>query len=210
MIEIIIVYDDNDDTLGEYFLESYAYTTSAIEHLAVYQIHSITGLECTTIMVNERVAALQNGKFIFTGYCHGSADGKLLLTVNDHFVSDGNVHLFRNTLFYTTACSVGLDLGKRLISHNCDCFVGYLDSSLATYDEFYDVYIACETYALIEFLTTNKTIRQTFDEMMNYFDTQIDALVAKSEILVAMEIETNKWRLTILGDTSITSDHFHV
>ncbi len=210
MINLVIAYDDNDSDLGEYFEDCFNSTRDVVSQLNSISYNSLRGLDCTEQNINARIQPLNHQSFIFVCFSHGDSSGECLLTQNEVFVSISNVTFFCNSFFYTTACCVALELGSNLINSNCFCFIGYNDSSWATYEDFYPTYIACESYSLVEFLRTTKTIQQTFDEMQAYFDEQITLLYDQNEILVAMELERNRDCLVLLGNGSLTSSDFHV
>jgi hypothetical protein len=210
MINLIIAYDDNDVELGGYFEESFNHTNEVVVLLNFITLNSIRGLDCTEQNINSAVIPLNKESFIFASFSHGSGSGDCLLTTNDVFVGDSNVSHFCNSFFYTTACCVATQLAGNLLKSNCFCFVGYADASWATYEDFYDIYIACENYALNEFLRTTKTIQETFNEMNSYFDEQIKLLYDANEILVAMELEHNRDCFKLLGNGSLTSSDFQI
>ncbi|MFM9838363.1 MAG: hypothetical protein ACKVOQ_08875 [Cyclobacteriaceae bacterium] len=211
MINLVIAYDDNDSELGGYFEDSFVHTKDVVDKLDFVTLSSIRGLDCTEANINLRVRAVNQQCFVFASFSHGDSLGECLLTENDTiFVGITNVSEFGNSLFYTTACNAALQLGKNLIDNDCFCFVGYKDSSWATYEDFYPIYIACENYALNEFLKTGKTIRQTYDEMQIIFDEQIKNLYDQDEILVAIEFEHNRDCLVLMGNEELTANHFHI
>lgn len=210
MIKIVVAYDDNDSSLGDYFEESYSNLLQSIQSAQETPTVVLRGLECTEANVNAAVAVLNVNPFLFVGLSHGDEDGLCLLTDNDVFVTESNVMHFANSYFYTTACNVGSVLGKNLIANNCKCFIGCEWSSLATFDEFYDVYIECENFAIGEFLNSTKTIQQTFDEMKLHFDAMIDKYSIEGEILFAMELQNNKDCMIIIGDGSLCKHDFQV
>ncbi|MFN8278339.1 MAG: hypothetical protein U0T84_12725 [Chitinophagales bacterium] len=210
MIKIVVAYDDNDSALADYFEESYKNILQSIQSTQETQTVVLRGLDCTEANVNSAVVPLNANPFLFIGFSHGDELGLCLLTDNDVFVSENNAMNFGNSFFYTTACNVASRLGITLLANNCRCFIGCEWSSLATFDDFYDVYIDCENFALREFLNTTKTIQQTFDEMMLRFDGMIDKYSNDGEVLFAMELQNNKDCMILLGDGSFRKQDFHL
>jgi hypothetical protein len=210
MINLVIAYDDIDSALGIYFEGAFNNTNEVVSSLNFIVLNSIRGLNCNEQNVNSVVTPLNHQSFVFVSFSHGNDTGECLLTHNDVFVSSSNASNFCNSFFYTTACCVATQLGSDLIDSNCVCFIGYKDASWATYEDHYSFYIACENYALNEFLRTNKTIQQTFDEMIKYFDDQITHLYNQNEILVAIELEHNRDCLVILGNGALSINDFQV
>lgn len=204
MIKIVLAYDDNDSTLADYFEESYNNLIRSIQSANVKPTAVLRGLECTEANINAVVIPINENPFLFVGLSHGDESGCCLLTDNDVFISESNALSFSNSFFYTTACNVASILGQKLIANNCLCFIGCQWSSLATFDEFYDVYIDCENYAIREFLNTTKTIQQTFEEMLIYFDGMIDKFTNEGEVLFAMELQNNKDCMKLIGNGSLS------
>ncbi len=210
MIKIVVTYDDNDSTLADYFEESYNNILQSIESAQETPTVVLRGLDCTEANVNSAVLALNTNPFLFVALSHGDQNGICLLTDNDVFVSDNNAMNFGNSFFYTTACNVASVLRISLLANNCKCFVGCVWSSLATFDDFYDVYIDCENFALREFLNTTKTIQQTFEEMMLRFDGMIDKYSNDGEVLFAMELQNNKDCMALFGDGTLNKQDFQL
>ncbi len=206
MVKVIICYDDNDSRLGDYFKSSY--TDIKARATGNIYVHSINGLDCNETNIQAATAEIK--PFIFIGLSHGSASQ--LGTSNDIYVDSSNIAHFKDSLFYSTACSTALDLGKKLISVDCMCYVGYSKDTYATYDDYHSVYIECENYCIKEFLNPLKSIQTAYNEMLDYFDEQIDLLFAKDivEVLVAMELQHNKDSFVIYGKTNLKKSNFEI
>lgn len=204
MINLAIAYDDNDSDLGDYFEESFTHIRDAIDN-ALISLHAIPGLDCTEDNINAAVLGKPKPS-IFVGMSHGNSD---VLGAAEVFVSANNCHHFHDTFFYTTGCCVAMSLGPALIEQGCKCFIGYTDVSIAPDDDVYNtMFIECETHCIREFLISEKTIDETFIEMLTLFDNKIDELIAANEIVTAIDLQTNKDRLTPIGDTSLTRNDF--
>jgi hypothetical protein len=205
MIKIVVAYDDNDTELGDFFRCSYENILQSIQSANESLSVVLRGLDCTEANINTAVVPLNLNPFVFVGLSHGDEDGICLLTENGVFVSENNESNFINSFFYSTACNVARYLGKNLVDNNgCKCFIGCELSSLVTFDEFHDVYLECENYAIREFLNSTKTIQQAFDEMMLLFDDRIDEYTNAGEILFASELLNNKDCMTLLGNGSLS------
>lgn len=201
MINIVVAYDDNDPELGDYFELCY---NDLYENLSILQglaINSIRGLDCNEDGVLERIQSFEEENFGFVGLSHGN--DRQLLTENDVYVDVENLSHFCNSLFYSTACSTGIELGKELIKNNCQCYVGFKEDTYATYEDFYDIYIECENYCLKDFFSSQNTIKESFNNMLNHFDKHILDLESKDEILVAMELIGNKDSFVLYGNEDL-------
>ncbi len=204
MIKLIIAYDDNDSDLGGYFEECFNSITTKTESSDNISMSSIRGLDCTEANINDVVSLMQK-PYVFVGLSHGNP-GELIS--DEVYVSRNNSSIFSDSLFYSTGCCTAIELGPLLIEQGCVCYIGYVDDSYATYEDFYPTYIECETYALVEFLTSDKNVNTAYREMLSYFDLKINELFDQNEILVAMELQKNKDSFVLLGDPNISRGIF--
>lgn len=207
MINLVIAYDDNDSSLADYFESSFSYVSNFTAPLATITNYPIQGLNCTEAHLEGVVAGFNGQKFCFVGCSHGNCD--MLLTNNEVYVSESNCHLFNEALFYSLGCETAMNLGTKLIENGCSAFVGYYDDSYATYDQFHDLYISCETHALKQFLTTEVSIGEAFDAMIANYDVEIQKMVDANEILMAMELTHNKDCMAILGNEDLVQADLH-
>jgi hypothetical protein len=169
----------------------------------------LRGLQCNEANINNAVNPLKANPFLFVGLSHGDETGNYLLTENDAYVSRDNSVNFTNSFFYTTGCNAGLDLRECLMQHGCTVFIGYTNNSKAPLNEDYNsLFIDCELYALKLFISSDSTIDELFNEMLNYTQTKIDWLFDKDEIVEAMDLQSNKDCMIIAGEGSLTRQHF--
>jgi len=202
MINILISFDDNDYELGEYFEKSY---NGILERILFYpglNIASIDGLNCTEQNINYHINAYSGDKFIFVGLSHGNEEE--LLTHNCVFVSASNNTSFNQSLFYTTACSSGKKLGKSLIDNGCITYVGY-DDEVGVQESYYDVFIKCENYVLLKFLNQGISIKDAYDEMISFYNSEIDrlSLGTINDVIVAGYLTENRDCLTLMGNSNL-------
>lgn len=202
MINIIVAYDDNDLELGDFFELAFNDLRDNLSNVNNITIKPIRGLNCTENYVLEQINSFDEEIFGFVGLSHGN--NSQLLTENDIYVDVNNLVHFEKTLFYSTACSTGEILGKTLIDNNCFSYVGFIEESYASYEDFYDIYIECENYCLKEFLLSSNTIEQSFNNMIKHYNDKVLELVNKDEILVAMELSGNRDIFVLYGDTTLT------
>lgn len=203
MINVIVAYDDNDSELGDYFEISFEDLNNVLSKIDYVTIKSIRGLDCTQNNVLKSINSFKENSFGFVGLSHGNESQ--LLTDNDVYVDADNVSHFSETLFYSTACSSAIELGEELIRKGCHSYVGFNQDSSATFEDFYSIYVECENYCLKEFLSSDKTLRQSFDNMLDFFDKKIDELFDKhgDEVLVAMELNDNKDSFVLFGNEEL-------
>jgi hypothetical protein len=205
MIKIVVAYDDNDSLLGDYFEESYNNFHQSMQASNATPTIVLRGLECNEASINNAVNPLKANPFLFVALSHGDDTGNCLLTENDTYVSPDNVGNFNNSFFYTTGCNAGLDLRANLLRQGCKVFIGYTDNSKAPLNEDYNsLFIECELLALKQFLFSDKTIEELFNEMMNFTQSKIDWLFENNEIVEAMDLQSNKDCMIVDGNSSLT------
>jgi hypothetical protein len=204
MINVFFAYDDNDSDLGDYFEESFNTISSQLSTNEKVKSSSIRGLDCTEANLNSAISSFDFEHFVFIGICHGTEDQ--LLTESEAFISGANSHFFAKSLFYTSACSCLAVLGNQLVQDGCLSFVGY-NGPVEVWEGYYDVFIDCENFGIVEFLNTNKTIGETVAEMITRYNDTIDELSLGNveDIIVASLLVSNRDKLDILGDKNLTS-----
>ncbi|MEO9476762.1 MAG: hypothetical protein ABJG41_14565 [Cyclobacteriaceae bacterium] len=202
MIDVIVGYDDNDSELGGYFELSFKEFEDACSSVNDLNVTSIAGLDCTQEVLKETVDSLDQNRFVFVGLLHGNDEQ--LLTDNDVFVDVEDIDHLSNSFFFSPSCSTANKLGSELIDKGCLCFIGCIRETYATYEDYYDIYIKCETECLRCFLVTGVSIESSYNQMMSLFDEQIALLSEENdEILVAMELIGNRDSFVIMGNREL-------
>lgn len=212
MINKIIVYDDNDFELGEYFETSHQDILNNVSLLEYVTTNSVDGMTCSIEHINNLMTAFNQKPSVFVGISHGNED-ELVMNNCGAYVNSTNAHNFINSLVFSATCKSAINLGPILLSKGCNSFIGFIDDALATYEEFYHLYTACENYCIKEFLNTEKSLQTTYNEMMDYFDEQIDLLFEgdDAEVLVGIELQSNKDNLVLLGNQStLTKSYYNI
>ncbi|KQB41993.1 hypothetical protein RCH33_1334 [Flavobacterium daejeonense] len=212
MINKVIVYDDNDFELGEYFETSYLDINTNVSLLNYVSTNSVDGMTCSINHINNLMTSFNQNPSIFVGISHGN-ENEMVMNNCGAYVNSTNAHYFVNSLVFSATCRSAINLGSLLLSKGCNSFIGFIDDALATYEEFYDLYTACENYCIKEFLNTDKSLQTTYDEMMDYFDNQINLLFEGDgdEVFVGMELQSNKDNLVLLGNHSmLTKAHYNI
>ena len=146
MISAIIAYDDIDFEIGDYFNRSYLHLDE-LRNQTTISITGIDGGNCSQNNINDLIPSFNHSPFVFVGLSHGTDDGLSLRGI-DYYIQQNNANLFLNSFFYSTACHIGRCLGDILISHNCKCFIGYMDKSeVPLVSDYEDLFIECELHA---------------------------------------------------------------
>ena len=207
MINLFLAYDDNDQELGDYFEESYDNLLSETSNNTLVITNTLRGLDCSEANVNVHTERYKPNSFIFVAFSHGNEE--LLRTGNEIFISVNNCHFFSKSLFYTSACECAVTLGPQLMAKGCLAFVGY-NGPVDVWEGYYEVFIECENYAIIEFMNSNKTIGVSFSEMKDKYNEAIDDLVLGNteDKIVASLLVDNRDKLTLLGNADLVVKDF--
>ncbi len=206
MINTFIAYDDNDFSLGDYFEESHSDITAVFGLNALVNNVSIRGLDCTEANINATLLGLNGSRFIFIALTHGNNDE---FVCNDVFISAVNAHFFSNSFFYSTACSTGKNIGKVLVANGCHSFIGY-EEDVEIILDYSTVFYSCENFGIKSFLQNDETVEVSYNKMVDNYTTQIDKLIGGSmdELIAATYLIGNRDCLTLLGDKTLTRNHF--
>jgi len=205
MISTIVGYDDNDYELGDYFEESFINIKKSLENNDNINLIPIEGLECNEEKLIEIINSFKGNKFVLIGIMHGNDIE--IGTQNDVFVHSDNIDHLIGSLFYTPACSTSIILGQSLLDV-AETFVGCNEITFSSYEKYNQIYIDCENYCIKEFLNSDLNIETCFNNMINYFDKQIELLSEENdEVLVAMELINNRDAFILLGNKQLTKSN---
>jgi len=208
MISFIVAYDNQDINLGIYFEECKNQLLGVLtEHSEIVdRVHEIAGNLCNNAYIDMTIPLHNSNPFVFIAYSHGNE--KALCCGNNRYVEkDINTHHFTNCLFYTTACSVGKELGKHLIEQGCLAFVGY-ERIINVYqqDDKKEISRNCDNAGIIAFLSENITIFEAYTKMKSYYTQQIDRLHNIRDILFTADLVEARDALVCLGDKSLKKE----
>jgi len=153
---------------------------------------------------------LNSYPFILIAYTHGFENG--LRCNGSTYISNHNCNLFRNSLFYSTACLIGKELGPALIENGCKTFVGFNEES-EVFEKVYfrDICLNCDNYALKLLMISDKTIGQSFEAMKRYYTDQIDHLIEIGEdpVFIA-SMRANREALVCIGDRNLRKEDLYI
>lgn len=204
MIPIILVYDDQDfdpteeEGLGFFFQ---ACATDIKAHINLNNNLALTEIISESIsqnLVSETLEKFQGTNFILLAYSHGQADALLYnnkqlpyITAKDH------VHLLKDSLIYTWACSCGEELGPKAVNEGCKAFIGYNDLVIAG-TWLTDIFVNTANSGLISFLS-GLSIEESRKEMIRNYNINIDS-VYKESSMVGSLLRRNRDALVFLGE----------
>jgi len=199
MINIIIVSDDADSKLGIYFKNCKQHLLSAFMKQNEYNMSEIPSGHCNNNYIDSLLIKNTPNPFIFIAYSHGN-EKALRCGENNYVEKDINTHMFLNSLFYTTACSAGKELGDDLIEQGCSVFIGYKKEKIIFLDEVRrEISILCDNTGIIEFLSNDITIYEAFKKMEDIYTQQIDKLIEAYDMVFAAHLVDAREALVFLG-----------
>jgi len=212
MINFIIAYDNSDANLGAYFEECKNHLLGVLTEQSglANEIREICGNRCNDAHIDILIPQYNSNPFIFVAYSHGNE--KALYFGNCRYVEkDVNIHNFANSLFYTTACSVGKELGAHLIENGCLAFIGY-DETVSAYKltEKKDISKNCDNAGIIEFLSDDITIWEAYMRMRNYYTQQINKFENLEDMMFAGDLVEARDALVCLGDKNLKKENLFV
>jgi hypothetical protein len=213
MINFVVAYDDRDVNLGTYFEDCKNQLLEVLGELNEFvegKVREMPGQQCNNAAIDLVMPQYQPKPFIFTAYSHGN-ENALCCKNNNYIEKDNNAHHFANSLFYTTACSAGKELGPHLIDMKCLAFVGY-ESEICTYmqDDRKDISKKCDNAGIIAFLSENITISEAYIKMKTYYTQQIDRLNGVKDILFAGDLVEARDALVCLGNKDLKKEDLFI
>lgn len=205
MIRIIVSVDEKNVTLGKYFEASEKYLYGLVDNKEWTECyHVINSDECNVTYIKNTLPSLFVDKpYIFVVFTHGSEVA--CISSGTSYVNKENANLFKGSFFYSTACLTGKKLGFELINNGCSAFVGFTEETNAfCEDEYKYITIKCDLACLYSFLSDgDKTIGQSLDDAISYYNTQIDKLADIGDVLFRGELITNREALTLIGNKDL-------
>jgi|SRR3954466_3141785 len=200
MANTILAIDDQDSTLGPFFLACQEELISFFDeqNITVSRINSNALNDLTITMTTAGRAP-----FVFGGYSHGTYEN-LLKSAQIPYISIAlNGSSFENSLFYTFSCSSGKKLGIDLIGMNCICFIGY-KADVAIWSTYMQPFVECANHGLFQFYMGNDT-ESIVIQMKQKYNEHIDAIY-KKDYLIASILMDNRDALIKHGRTITLAD----
>jgi hypothetical protein len=210
MINIIVAYDDKNANLGTYFEDCRNQLLSIIEEQKKsinYNQHELSSNHCNNVYIDILMPQYKPNPFIFIAYSHGNEQA--LHCENEYYIKkDVNTHHFANSLFYTTACSTGKELGDDLIDKGCLAFIGYRSNTVAfTESSRKEISRNCDNAGIIAFLSDDITIFEAFEKMKNFYAQEINRLNGVKDVLFAGHLVEAMESLVFLGKSDLRKEN---
>lgn len=201
MIDLVITCDNKDGELGVYFE---ACAKKLIDILTDSQTISLNDKidkkNCNRYYIEAKLESLQ--KFVFVAYSHGNPDA--LISLGESYVDEENASFFKDSLFYTPACSCGKYLSEVLIKQGCLAFIGY-EEEVVVSRKHEDECNRLDNYAIIAFLCNtdkNYTIYEAYNAMLAAYDKKINEL-KRNEPMNAVAFIENRDALIFKGNKNL-------
>ncbi|GHT17014.1 hypothetical protein AGMMS4956_20290 [Bacteroidia bacterium] len=213
MINFVVAYDNIDTKLGMYFEECKNQLLGLLEEhneLVNGNVCEIAGRQCNNAYIDIMIPKYNTNPFVFIAYSHGNEKA---LCCNANFYVDKNVNArhFVNSLFYTTACSAGKELGSYLVDSGCLAFVGYKnDINVYIKTDKKDISKNCDNAGIVAFLSENITILEACKKMKTYYTQQIDKLENMKDMIFAGELVEARDALICLGNENLKKEDLFV
>lgn len=204
MINALLVCDNNDSNLGDFF-EKCKIETERLLASSDFEFNTIeiSGNAAFEIAVPMNANSINSNPFLFVSYTHGSED-ELLKNWNNPFISiDQNIDSLKNSFAYCYACKAGKNLGKQLCANGSLCFIGYKENvTVQKYFGAEDAFIECAVCG-IEALVEGNSTSQTLNIMKEKHTEYIDDFYLR-DMLTASLFMDNRDALVLHGNNELT------
>lgn len=204
MINTLLVFDENDKTLGaffelcredlhEYFLK-YKITTTIIDKNSLFDI-----------TVNLKIGSFDNKSFVFASFTHGDNENLLQNGTNPYVSTTNNLNIFKKAFVYAYACKAGKVLGEEIVNAGGKCFIGY-NKNIHIWSTYMLPYINTATSGLKLFYEGNN-LQNVYLGIKEQYNEEIDKIY-KTDFVIASILMDNRDALVIYGQNDISIDYF--
>lgn len=204
MINTLLVFDENDKTLGTFFelcredLNEYFITneisTTIIDKNSLFDITVRIGID-----------NFNNRSFVFAAFTHGDNENLLQNGITSYVTIANNLNIFENSFVYAYACKAGRILGEKLVNAGSKCFIGY-NKSIHIWSTYMLPFVNTATYGLKLFYEGNN-MQDVYLGIKEQYNEEIDILY-NSDFVIASILMENRDALVIYGDMDIKNDFF--
>lgn len=206
MINTIVLFDDTDSDLGDYFKSCAENLTQSLQSHSTINVTVLSGKQCDRASIDIMLDTLNLDRFIFVAYSHGLEDA-LMAHGKAYVQAKQNSVKFKGSLFYTNACLTAQILGQELINEGCLAFVGYSKEVDVIVDE--AVFQKMDNFGITMFLHKEEcTIGEAVEAVKNELNRQIDANLM-NPFLASILTET-RGALKIYGNQNLRKEDFDI
>lgn len=211
MIKVMVIFDDCDSSLGEFFTSFYY---DLLQFFQKYKKHfavtCINGENLDKQIIEDCITNFNQVPFLCLSYSHGIDRALLHDETRKEYINQHNSYFFGNSFFYTVSCKTGKELGKMLIQNGCKAFIGYEERiHIAAFKEYELYFMKCANYGIKQFFT-GKTALEIYLRMIEKYDDVLDFVEKKhpDDFLLVAQLRRNRDALVLLGNESLTIKDF--
>ena len=193
----ILICDEKDDDLGEYFSSATEYASNLINQKNTIKQVNIPSEKCNATYLDEIEFPKHNEKTLFVINSHGN-DNSFLRQGFSPFIKDtiNNCDLCLNGgLVYSGACSAGKEFGSKITEKNAS-FYGYIDKFEVLAPMHKKISLECHNYGLYKLLEghTLEEAKKASKDRHNYHIDNSDL-----NIFSRASLTNNRDRIVIYG-----------
>ena len=206
MINTVLLYDNNDTTLGASFnlcANKFLYLHNALYNQCVGAEHNSENCEKETI--EAVLSAYNNSNFLFVSFLHGNEDAMYI--TNEEIVSASNAYFFTNAFCYTFSCYCGKNLAIKLLENGACVFWGYNDKAYSITD--YEEDFAELAIGGLKHFFAGNSIERSYFMLKEDMTKKIDE-VYQENFFVAATLLHNFDSMVISGDKGLMINDFSV
>lgn len=206
MINTVLIYDDQDDSLGSFFTlcaNKFLQLHYAVYNQSVNSEHKTES--CEKIAIETVLSMYNDSKFLFIGFLHGNEEGEAMLVSNEKIISARNAYFFTNAFCYTFSCYCGKNLARKLMENGACVFWGYTDKAYSMVD--YEEDFAESAISGLKHFFGGKTVEMAFHSAIQEYTHKIDALY-QTDFFAASRLLHNRDAMVVLGDEKLVINDF--
>lgn len=206
MINTILIYDNLDADLGDFFHQCAFYTRNFTNES--YNIIELSNNNLNELNFQLKTSLINTESFLCISYTHGS-ETELLSLARIPFLSEQiNISSLQNSFAYCFACHAGKKLGHSMVKNGALAFVGFTDElKIQVFFNAYDRFISCATSG-IKYFFKGMSIYESVINMKNEYTTCIDDFY-EIDLIVASCFMEHRDALVILGNPSLQITDFN-
>lgn len=207
MINQIIVHDEQDEILGDFFglCADYVHSLCVVGHQCEINSQRHGSGKVTANNIGEILSKVNQRGFLFLSFVHGSPESMVMDDTECFVSTTKNHYLFTNSFIYTFSCYNGTDLADILLMNGAAVFWGYSNAAWVCHphnDEFKTAALSGYRHFL-----SGDSATVAYNRMIEDMNTQIDEMY-KTDIIAASCLMKNRDALTLKGNRELTVDYF--
>lgn len=204
MINLLLAYDEQDETIGKQFKLLADITKTIFIYDNIVELPSLY-LKNDIVILGKRKKIISVAVFI--AFTHGEETALIGSENRGFLTTKTDATAFNGDLIYSFSCLAGIHLSKYLVENGVKCFIGHNKviyvHTLPKYFSFFEKPIKC----FISNIYNRKTIEQSIQETRFEYNRQIDKLY-KTDFILASCLLNNRDSLIVLGDKTTTLSEY--